>query len=115
MIGLTWLMSTALQRHLRTYMPSNILLERLRTGRGLMWSPLVGFVLAAGYLVVASFTTEQLAAGGPGWLNLLVLICIWDAMKFAAMGMVGPALILKAMAFRARSFREHRQGRFRQA
>jgi hypothetical protein len=33
-------------------------------------------VLVPGYLVAASFVTALLARGGPGWLNVLVLIFV---------------------------------------
>lgn len=43
--------------------------------------------------------------GGPGWLNLLVLVFIWDALKFAAMAPIGLVLLAKVR------LAEHRQRR----
>jgi hypothetical protein len=59
--------------------PAN--LDLLRTPRGLKWSLPAALVLVPGYLFIASFISEVLASGGPDRLNVLVLICIWDAMK----------------------------------
>jgi hypothetical protein len=32
--------------------------------------------------------------GGPGWLQLLVVLCLWNAIKFAALGACVPVLQL---------------------
>lgn len=38
-------------------------------------------LLAGPYLYAASICTTILDNGGPGWLNLLVLLSIWNALK----------------------------------
>ena len=38
--------------------------------------------------------------GAPGWLHVLVVLCIWNAMKFAIMGPVSIVVLLRASAAR---------------
>ena len=75
-------------------MPTNILLDLIRTRRGLKWG-IPAMLLAAPYLLAASICTNLLADGGPGWLSLLVLLLIWNALKFIVMGPVSLALLVR--------------------
>lgn len=52
-------------------------------------------LLAAPYLLAASACTSLIAHGGPGWLNLLVLLFIWNALKFLVMGPVSVILLIR--------------------
>lgn len=54
-----------------------------------------GRTLAAPYLLAASICTNLLANGGPGWLNLVVILFIWNALKFLIMGPVSLVLLLR--------------------
>ncbi len=96
MIGLLWRLRTTIRDYLRAYMPSNIMLDLLSNRRALKWGLPAGMLLAPGYLLIASFITALLAGGGPGWLNVLVLISIWDSLKFVALGVVSPVLLATA-------------------
>lgn len=58
-------------------------------------------LLAAPYLLAASTCTTVIADGGPGWLNLLVLLFIYDALKFIIMGPVSVVLLVR-VKFRER-------------
>jgi hypothetical protein len=69
-------LAATLHNLLSTYTPSNILLRHLRTRRGLKWAIPVALVLVPTHLFAASLSTALLARGGPGWLNLLVLLSI---------------------------------------
>lgn len=71
------------RRYLQLFAPSNALVARVRRRRprlriiaGLL---ALSLTLAAGALLLAGWVTS----GGPEWLNLVVLVAIWDAMKFA--------------------------------
>ena len=96
MIALMWHASTAIREYLRTYMPSNIVLDLIRTRRGLKFGVPVALVLVPSLLDVASLISMLIATGAPSWLHLLVLILLWDAMKFAAMGMLSVVLLARA-------------------
>lgn len=95
MIRLLWALSVRTRCFLRRYMPTNILLDLIRTRRGLKWG-VPAMLLAAPYLLAASVCTSLIADGSPGWLNLLVLLFIWNAMKFLIMGPVSLVLLIRA-------------------
>ena len=80
MFHLLWIASIHTRTFMRRYMPSNIILDCVRTRRGLKWGPLT-MLLAVPYAAVAYWLTEFIDAGGPGWLYLVVLVCLWSAFK----------------------------------
>lgn len=51
---------------------------------------------SAAYLLAASICTVIVNDGGPGWLNLLVLWMVWNALKFICMGPVSLMLLVRA-------------------
>lgn len=104
MIRLLWALSVHTRYFLRRYMPTNILLDLIRTRRGLKWG-VPAMLIAAPYLLAASICTSLVTDGGPGWLNLLVLLFVWNALKFIVMGPI--SLVLLATA----SLREHQASR----
>lgn len=85
MFRLLWATSVYARCYLRRYMPSNVLLDLIRSRRGLKWGA-PAMLLALPYLLVASTCTSLFANGGPGWLNLVVLWGTWNALKFLIMG-----------------------------
>ena len=95
MIRLLWNASTHTRAFLRRYMPTNILLDAIRTRRGLKWG-VPAMLLAAPYLLAASTCTNLIADGGPGWLNLLVLLFLWNTLKFILIGPVSLVLLIRA-------------------
>lgn len=92
-----WIVSVYTRYFLRQYMPTNILLDTIRTRRGLNWG-VPAMLLTIPYLYVASLLTVLISDGAPGWLHVLVVLCIWNAMKFALMGPVSVVLLLRARA-----------------
>jgi hypothetical protein len=70
-------------RLFRTVAPSNLLVARVRRSRPKVRTT-VGLAALAMLLVLA---THELSAvidqGGPVWLNLIVLVLLWDAIKIA--------------------------------
>ena len=94
MIRQLWTLSIHTRAFLRRYMPTNILLDTIRTRRGLKWG-LPAMLLAVPYLLSASICTNSLADGGPGWLNMLVLLLCWNALKFFAVGPISLVLLTR--------------------
>ena len=93
MFRLLWNLSIRVRLFLRTYMPTNILLDALRTRRSLKWG-MPAMLIAAPYLLGAWLLTVWIAYGGPGWLNLLVLLFICYAVLSVMpmmLGRSGPA------------------------
>ena len=101
MIRLLWAASVRTRYYLRRYMLTNIALDAIRTRRGLKWG-VPAMLLAAPYLLAASICTSLIADGGPGWLNLLVLLFIWNAIKFIIMGPVSATRLIVVRLAEAR-------------
>ncbi|GAA1611781.1 sulfate permease [Leucobacter chromiireducens] len=95
MIRQLWTLSVHTRTFLRRYMPTNLLLDIIRTRRGLKWGIPTMF-LSVPYLLAAGTLTTVIAEGGPGWLNLLVFICFWNAIKLIIMGPVSLVLLIRA-------------------
>lgn len=70
----------SIRYRLLRYAPTNILLIRTHGRHGLRW-----FLLAVGLAVVffyaAAICTTILNHDGPGWLNALVILFIWNGFK----------------------------------
>lgn len=94
MFRLLWISSIHTRAFMRRYMPSNIILGLVRTRRGLKWGP-VAMLLAAPYAVAAYWLTAWIEAGGPEWLNLLVLVCLWNALKMIWIGPISLVLLTR--------------------
>ena len=88
MLRLLWVASVHTRYFLRRYMPTNIALDAIRTRRGLKWG-VPAMLLAVPYLLAAAFCTGLLNDGGPGWLNLLVLLFICYAVVVVMPMMLG--------------------------
>jgi hypothetical protein len=103
MCRLIWALSVRTRYFVRRYMPTNILLDAIRTRRGLKWGT-PAMLLAIPYLYAASICVQLIADGVNGWLHLLVLLFIYNAMKFTIMGPVSIVLLLRSTAPRQKSF-----------
>ena len=86
MFALVVQLATSL-RAVLAHAPSNRLVSRLRA-RGGLGSALAAMSAGGAYLFAAATCTVLLDGGGPGWLNVLVLLFIWDAFKFVLAGPV---------------------------
>lgn len=107
MFRLLWAASAHTRYYLRRYMPTNVALDAIRTRRGLKWG-VPAMLLAVPYLLAASICTGLIADDGQGWLNLLVLLFIWNALKFLIMGPVSLVLLVRARLREAAEQRRHR-------
>ncbi len=94
MFRIIWIISTYVRAFTRRFMPTSILLDWLRSRRGLKWG-IPAMLLAVPYLLIAVWCSGAIERGASGWLNLVILLCIWNAMKFIVMGPVSLALLLK--------------------
>ncbi len=62
---------------------TNLLIAAIRKdGRGLKWS-VPAMLLAVPYLYAAAICTTIISHASPGWLNLLVILCIWNGLQDA--------------------------------
>ncbi|MDO5644971.1 MAG: sulfate permease [Dermabacter sp.] len=94
MIRLLLAASIHIRDFMRRYMPSNIVLDLIRTRVGLKWG-VPAMLLAILYFGAAYWCTTIIGAGGPGWLNLVVLICAWSGFKMLWIGPVSIVLLLR--------------------
>ncbi len=95
MFRLIWTLGVNVRGFAQRYMPSNILIRATHRGAGLKWG--VPAMLVAGiYLVVAAGLVQWIADDGPGWLNLVVLVCLWNALKFVINGPATVVLLVRA-------------------
>jgi hypothetical protein len=83
---------------LRRFMPTAIVIDAMNARRGLKWG-VPAMLLAFPYAVAAIYCRAQVNAGGPGWLNLLVILCLGNTLKLL---LIGPISLLKLMAVRVR-------------
>lgn len=94
MFRLIWITSIHLADFFRRVMPTNILLDKIRTRSGLRWG-VPAMLVAIPYLYVASLLTAIIRDDGPGWLNIFVLIALWSALKMLWIGPVSLVLLAR--------------------
>lgn len=68
--------------------PTNVLLGRLRTRRGLKWY-MPAMLIGVAYLWSAASVTTIIDRGGPGWLHVIVMLFVWNGLKFLINGPIG--------------------------
>lgn len=90
MLSMLWNISAALRGYMRFYMPTNIAIDLLRTSRGIRWAIPVALVAVPAYLGAMAISAQLALRPGSGRLNLLVILCFWDAMKFAWIAVAAP-------------------------
>ncbi|WP_029211706.1 hypothetical protein [Arsenicicoccus bolidensis] len=96
MIRLIWIVSVHTRYFLRRYMPTNILLDAIRSRRrGLKWG-IPAMLLAIPYLLIANLCVQLVEDGAPGWLHLVVLWAIWNTFKMLWIGPISAVLLIRA-------------------
>lgn len=87
MIRLIWAMSIKVRSITRRFTPTNIVADKVQTRSGLKWGT-AAMLLAIPYLFIAVICRQIIQDGGPGWLHLVVLLCLWNSMKMLWLGPV---------------------------
>ena len=97
------------QRCLLLYAPSNLMIRRIRSAAP-SWRTVVRLVTLASYLVgVVHALALAIEAGAPSWLNLLVLVLAWDAIKIGGLALlISARRIVDDRGPRGRSTARHR-------
>ena len=101
MLPLMWNLSTPLNGYLRLHMPTNRVVDWLRSPPGLKWAVPVALAATPTYLFATSVCATIVKHGGPSYLNLLVLLFAWNGLKFTALAVVAPCRALSEIAARA--------------
>ncbi|MCY7413131.1 MAG: sulfate permease [Salinibacterium sp.] len=105
MFGLIWAVTARTHYAVRRFMPTNIVLDALHTRRGLKWG-VPAMLLALPYALAAMFCAGLVAAGGSGWLNVLALLFVWNALKLV---LTGPATVIRLLRVRGRESQARRR------
>jgi hypothetical protein len=74
-------------RYLQLYAPTNRLLRRVQVTPPRLRTAADLLAVAAALLIAMHMVARAVAAGAPGWLNLVVLVLAWDAIKVAWLAM----------------------------
>lgn len=94
MLSLIWIVSVYVHA-LLWWTPTNLVLDAIRTRRGLRWG-VPAMLLSAPFFGIMYLCIHQLQSGGPGWLNFVVLWAFWDAGKFVVMGPISLIMLARA-------------------
>lgn len=93
MLTALWHLSAAIRGYHRFYMPTNRAIDWLRSPRGLKWTIPVALVATPAYLGLTTLAIQGAARPDLGWLNVLVFLFFWNAMKFAWLAVLSPVLL----------------------
>lgn len=99
MLSLCFRLAATIHSYLAFYMPTNRAVTWLRSPRGLKWAIPFALVATPAYLFAMSVCAVIIQRGGPGYLNVLVMLFAWNALKFAVMGVLSvPLMIGRALS-----------------
>lgn len=97
-------------RYFQIYAPSNVLTRRVRASTPSLRRATGLLLLALVLLSAMHALAEAVASGAPAWLNLVVLLLAWDAIKVGCLT-IGVWLRVLAMACRRVAGRGARSAR----
>ena len=103
-----WNASIRTRRFLRRWMPTNILLDKIRTRRGLKWG-VPAMLLGGIYLFAAAYCATLIGHGWSGWFYLVFFLLLWNGLKFILMGPISVVLLARARLQEARARRHNRR------
>jgi hypothetical protein len=95
-------------RCLVLYAPSNVLIRRVRETAPALRLVAAMLALASSLIVAMKMVSDAAASGGPGWLNIVVLVLAWDTLKI---GWLAIAVLFRWVGLVARRTTGHRSGR----
>lgn len=97
MLALSMHLAAAIRSYLAFYMPTNRVVDRLRSPQGLKWAIPVALLATPAYLYGMKGCAMVVERGGPGWVNVLVLIFAWNTIKFAVTGILTPVIWVRSL------------------
>lgn len=86
MISLYFHVAFYLHGLLQRHAPTNILVRAVRAGTGPPWLPVAALLGGVGYLFATVISIHVVEHDGPGWVNILVLVFAWNALKLGPVG-----------------------------
>ena len=104
MLAISVRLAAAIHGFLAFYMPTNRAVGWLRSPGGIKWAIPVAIAATLAYLFALNVSMTVIERGGPGYLNVLVMLFAWNSIKFAATAALSPLLLLRrALADRTSS------------
>lgn len=103
-----WNLSIKTRIFLRRVMPTNILLDKIRTRRGLKWG-VSAMLLGAAYIFAAAMCITLIGHGWSPWLYLAFALLLWNGLKFVLVGPVSLFLLIRVRIREAAARRRARQ------
>lgn len=94
MLRTIWIASLYVRAFMRRFMPTNIVLDKLRTRSGLKWG-VPAMLLAVVYFYLAALMSVLVDGGASKWLYIVMLVCIWNAFKFLIFGPVSLVTLVR--------------------
>lgn len=104
-----WNLSIRTRIFLRRRMPTNILLDKLRTRRGLKFG-VPAMLLGVIYILVAATCTGLIDRGWSEWLYLVFFLALWNGLKFLLFGPWSLILLARVRIQEGRAARAERRG-----
>jgi predicted tellurium resistance membrane protein TerC len=89
-----WNLSIKTRVFLRRVMPANILLDKIRSRRGLKWG-IPAMLLRAAYLFAAAICVTLISHGWTQWIYLAFALLLWNGLNFLFMGPVSLLLSIR--------------------
>lgn len=75
-------------RYLQLFAPTNLLVRRVRASAPRSRTAIALLALAAALLVAMHLVASAVVLGAPGFLNFVVLVLAWDAIKLVGLSIV---------------------------
>lgn len=94
LISSLWALSVRTRSLLRRCMPTNVMLDKLRTRRGLKWG-VPAMVVGVGYIGAALLCFQLIESGWSEMLYLIFVICLWNGAKFLLFGPISVVLLAR--------------------
>lgn len=92
MLGLCFHVAFGLHVLLHRHAPTNRLMRAVRARTGPPWLPAATLLAGVGYFYATRICVTIVESGGPGWVNLLVLLFGWNAIKLSLGATIGVAV-----------------------
>ncbi|MFD2674794.1 sulfate permease [Gulosibacter bifidus] len=97
MLRFIWIASLYVRAFMRRLMPTNIVLDKLRSRRGLKWG-IPAMLLVVVYFYLAALMSVLVEHDASKWLYPVMVVCVWNGFKFLLYGPVSLVLLARVRA-----------------
>lgn len=94
MLRFIWIASLYVRAFMRRLMPTNIVLDKLRSRRGLKWG-IPAMLLAVVYFYLAALMSVLVEHDASKRLYPVMVVCVWNAFKFLLYSPVSLVLLAR--------------------